>query len=63
MSAKRMKLLRQIEDIEDGDLARRRLVRNGPRVTLKSLEADLAKRTANGRIKPKPATPIYRGSS
>jgi RHH-type rel operon transcriptional repressor/antitoxin RelB len=38
-------ILRQIEDIEDTYLARRRLKRGGPRVTLESLERDLAKRT------------------
>jgi RHH-type rel operon transcriptional repressor/antitoxin RelB len=31
-------ILRQIEDIEDDYLARQRLARGGPRVTLKSLE-------------------------
>ena len=45
----------RIEDIEDGALARRRLARKGPRVTLKSLEADLAERTGHGRIKLNPA--------
>jgi RHH-type rel operon transcriptional repressor/antitoxin RelB len=38
-------ILRQIEDIEDDYLARRRAQRRGPRVTLDSLERDLAKRT------------------
>ena len=38
-------ILRQIEDIEDDYLSRRRLARNGPRVTLERLETDLAKRT------------------
>jgi RHH-type rel operon transcriptional repressor/antitoxin RelB len=38
-------ILRQIEDIEDTYLARRRTRRGGPRVTLGSLERDLAKRT------------------
>jgi RHH-type rel operon transcriptional repressor/antitoxin RelB len=38
-------ILRQIEDIEDTYLARRRTRRGGPRVTLESLERDLAKRT------------------
>ena len=37
-------ILRQIEDIEDEYLARRRVARGGSRVTLKSLEDDLAKR-------------------
>ena len=37
-------ILRQIEDIEDYYLARRRLGRSGPRVTLESLERDLRKR-------------------
>jgi RHH-type rel operon transcriptional repressor/antitoxin RelB len=34
-------ILRQIEDIEDDYLARRRLARGGPRVTLESLERQL----------------------
>ena len=34
-------ILRQLEDIEDDYLARRRLSRGGPRVTLESLERDL----------------------
>jgi len=34
-------ILRQIEDIEDYYLARRRLGRGGPRVTLESLERQL----------------------
>jgi predicted DNA-binding protein len=38
-------ILRQIEDIEDTYLARRRTQRGGPRVTLDSLERDLAKRS------------------
>jgi RHH-type rel operon transcriptional repressor/antitoxin RelB len=38
-------ILRQIEDIEDTYLARRRRQRGGSRVTLASLERDLAKRT------------------
>jgi RHH-type rel operon transcriptional repressor/antitoxin RelB len=38
-------ILRQIEDIEDYYLARRRTQRGGPRVALESLERDLAKRT------------------
>ncbi len=37
-------ILRQIEDIEDKYLARRRVTRRGSRVTLKAIEADLAKR-------------------
>ncbi len=37
-------ILRQIEDIEDYYLARRRLARGGPRVTLERLERDLRKR-------------------
>jgi RHH-type rel operon transcriptional repressor/antitoxin RelB len=36
-------ILRQIEDIEDYYLARRRLARGGPRVTLESLERRVAK--------------------
>jgi RHH-type rel operon transcriptional repressor/antitoxin RelB len=36
-------ILRQIEDIEDYYLARRRLARGGPRVTLESLERRIAK--------------------
>jgi RHH-type rel operon transcriptional repressor/antitoxin RelB len=39
-------ILRQIEDIEDYYLARRRLARGGPRVTLESLERQLKKRAA-----------------
>ena len=38
-------ILRQLEDIEDYYLARRRLGRGGPRATLESLEHDLKKRT------------------
>jgi RHH-type rel operon transcriptional repressor/antitoxin RelB len=38
-------IVRQIEDIEDEYLARRRVKRNGPRVSLESLEEDLATRT------------------
>ena len=38
-------IVRQIEDIEDYYLARRRLGRGGARVTLESLERDLKKRT------------------
>ena len=38
-------ILRQIEDIEDEYLARRRMTRGGSRVTLDHLEDDLAKRT------------------
>jgi RHH-type rel operon transcriptional repressor/antitoxin RelB len=38
-------ILRQIEDIEDYYLARRRLSRGGPRLPLESLERDLKKRT------------------
>jgi len=41
-------ILRQIEDIEDYYLARRRLSRGGPRVTLESLERDFKKRS--GRV-------------
>jgi RHH-type rel operon transcriptional repressor/antitoxin RelB len=36
-------ILRQIEDIEDDYLARRRLARGGPRVTLESIERRLGK--------------------
>jgi RHH-type rel operon transcriptional repressor/antitoxin RelB len=39
-------ILRQIEDIEDYYLARRRLARSGPRITLESLERQLKKRAA-----------------
>jgi RHH-type transcriptional regulator, rel operon repressor / antitoxin RelB len=39
-------ILRQIEDIEDYYLARRRLAQAGPRVSLESLERSLKKRTA-----------------
>jgi RHH-type rel operon transcriptional repressor/antitoxin RelB len=38
-------ILRQIEDIEDDYLARRRLSRGATRVTLESLERDLKKHT------------------
>jgi RHH-type rel operon transcriptional repressor/antitoxin RelB len=38
-------ILRQIEDIEDYYLARRRLARGGARLTLDSLERDLRRRT------------------
>jgi len=38
-------ILRQIEDIEDFYLAQRRLRRGGARVTLESLERDLARRS------------------
>jgi RHH-type rel operon transcriptional repressor/antitoxin RelB len=38
-------ILRQIEDIEDYYLARRRLTRGGRRVTLESLERQLKTRT------------------
>ena len=38
-------ILRQIEDIEDDYLARRRLARSGSRVTLESLERALKRRT------------------
>ena len=39
-------ILRQIEDIEDYYLARRRLARGGPRVTLESVERRLKKAAA-----------------
>ena len=38
-------ILRQIEDIEDCYLARRRLARDGSRVTLETLERQLKRRT------------------
>ena len=38
-------ILRQIEDIEDTYLGRRRRQRGGSRVTLESLERDLARRS------------------
>jgi RHH-type rel operon transcriptional repressor/antitoxin RelB len=38
-------ILRHIEDIEDTFLARRRRRRGGSRVTIESLERDLAKRS------------------
>ena len=38
-------ILRQIEDIEDTYLARRRRKRGGPRVTLASMERDLSRRS------------------
>jgi RHH-type rel operon transcriptional repressor/antitoxin RelB len=37
-------ILRQIEDVEDYYLARRRLARGGPRVSLESLERQAKKR-------------------
>jgi RHH-type rel operon transcriptional repressor/antitoxin RelB len=37
-------ILRQIEDIEDDYLARRRLAKGGPRVTLETLERQLKSR-------------------
>jgi RHH-type rel operon transcriptional repressor/antitoxin RelB len=37
-------ILRQIEDLEDFYLARRRRQRGGPRMSLESLERDLARR-------------------
>jgi RHH-type rel operon transcriptional repressor/antitoxin RelB len=40
-------IVRQIEDIEDYYLARRRLARGGPRVTLESLERQLLKKRAS----------------
>ena len=40
----RKAILRQIEDIEDGCQARRRLARRGPRVTLASMEPDFKRR-------------------
>jgi RHH-type rel operon transcriptional repressor/antitoxin RelB len=40
-------IVRQIEDIEDYYLARRRLARGGPRVTLESLERQLSKKRAS----------------
>lgn len=39
-------ILRQIEDIEDYYLARRRLARGGPRVTLESVERRIKKAAA-----------------
>jgi RHH-type transcriptional regulator, rel operon repressor / antitoxin RelB len=38
-------ILRQIEDMEDYYLARRRLARDGARVTLETLERQLKRRT------------------
>jgi RHH-type rel operon transcriptional repressor/antitoxin RelB len=38
-------IVRQLEDIEDYYLARRRLARGGPRVTLESLERQLKNKT------------------
>jgi RHH-type rel operon transcriptional repressor/antitoxin RelB len=38
-------ILRQLEDIDDYYLARRRLARGGSRVTLESLERQLKRRT------------------
>jgi RHH-type rel operon transcriptional repressor/antitoxin RelB len=44
-------ILRQIDDIEDTYLARRRRRRGGSRVTLENLERDLAGRSARRRRK------------
>jgi RHH-type transcriptional regulator, rel operon repressor / antitoxin RelB len=44
-------ILRQLEDIEDYYLARRRLARGGPRVTLEDLERRLARRAKSRRAK------------
>ena len=41
----RKAILRQIDDIEDDYLARYRMQRGGPRVTLESVERDLARRS------------------
>jgi RHH-type transcriptional regulator, rel operon repressor / antitoxin RelB len=41
-------ILRQIEEIEDYYLARRRLARGGARVTLERLEQQLKRRTRRG---------------
>ncbi len=41
-------ILRQLEDIEDYYLARRRLARGGPRVSLESLEQRRKRRTKRG---------------
>lgn len=46
----RAAILRQIEDIEDDYLARRRTQRGRPRVTLDGLERDLARRRIARRI-------------
>ena len=42
-------IMRQIEDIEDYYLARQRLARGGPRVTLESLESQVEKRRVEKR--------------
>ena len=44
-------ILRQLEDIEDDYLTRRRLGRGGQRVTLESLERDLERRSKEQRSK------------
>ena len=44
-------ILRQLEDIEDYYLARRRLARGGPRVMLEDLERRLARRAKSRRAK------------
>jgi RHH-type rel operon transcriptional repressor/antitoxin RelB len=47
-------ILRQLEDIKDYYLARRRLGRGGPRVTLESLERDFERRSnADGKRRSK----------
>ena len=57
-------ILRQLEDIEDYYLARRRLARSGSRVTLESLERDLKGRTKRSLApfgKPRAdAAPVWR---
>jgi RHH-type rel operon transcriptional repressor/antitoxin RelB len=55
-------ILRQLEDIEDDYLARRRLARGGQRVTLESLERDLAQKTKS-KAAPSSALPRKRGKS
>ncbi|MEX0753470.1 MAG: TraY domain-containing protein [Xanthobacteraceae bacterium] len=44
-------ILRQIEDIEDDYVARRRLARGGPRVTLERLERQIASDTKKKKAK------------
>jgi hypothetical protein len=45
----RRSILRQIDDVKDCELARRRLVQDGPRVTLEALERQAKTRARQQR--------------
>jgi hypothetical protein len=45
----RRSILRQIEDVKDSELARRRFARGGPRVTLEALERQAKTRARQQR--------------